>query len=289
MRPLPELPGVEHRHVDAGGVRLHVAEAGEGEPVVMLHGWPEHWWSWRHLIPPLAERYRVLCPDLRGFGWSEAPVRGYEKEQLALDVATLLDGLGLHDVRLVGHDWGGVAGFILCVRRPDLVRKYLALNTAHLWPRVEARGLLDLYRFAYQWVIASPFLGQRAVGLLGRLPAERAYVITGRRGAWSADDTRIILDQFREPERAHASVQLYRSFLVREIGPLLRGRYHSLRLTTPTLWLHGLGDAVIRPEMLEGYQPYADDLRLELVEHAGHFVHEDRPELVAERALEFFA
>ena len=116
MRPLPELPGVEHRFVDAGGVRLHVAEAGDGEPVVLLHGWPEHWWTWRHLIPGLAERYRVICPDLRGFGWSDAPRRGYEKEQFAADVAELLDSLDLHDVRLVGHDWGGVAGFILCVR-----------------------------------------------------------------------------------------------------------------------------------------------------------------------------
>ena len=164
MRPMPELPGVSHRFVDAGGVRLHVAEAGAGEPVVMLHGWPEHWWTWRKLIPGLAEHYRVICPDLRGFGWSDAPRRGYEKEQFAADVAELLDSLGLHDVRLVGHDWGGVAGFILCVRRPDLVSRYLALNTGHLWPRVERSGARNLHRFAYQWVIAAPGLGRAAVG-----------------------------------------------------------------------------------------------------------------------------
>ena len=161
MRPLPELPGVEHRFLDAGGVRLHVAEAGEGEPVVLLHGWPEHWWTWRHLIPGLAERYRVICPDLRGFGWSDAPRRGYEKEQFAADVAELLDSLGLHDVRLVGHDWGGVAGFILCVRRPDLVGRYLALNTGHLWPRVERSGARKLHGVAYQWVVAAPGVSMR--------------------------------------------------------------------------------------------------------------------------------
>jgi pimeloyl-ACP methyl ester carboxylesterase len=289
MRPMPELPGVEHRFVDAGGVRLHVAEAGAGEPVVMLHGWPEHWWTWRKLIPGLAQHYRVICPDLRGFGWSDAPRRGYEKEQFAADVAELLDSLGVHDVRLVGHDWGGVAGFILCVRRPDLVSRYLALNTGHLWPRVERSGVRNLHRFAYQWVIASPGVGRAAVGRLGRLPAERAHLITGRRGAWSPEDVRIMLDQFQEPERAWATVQTYRSFLLREIGPLLRGRYRSLRLHAPTLWLHGLSDAVIRPEMLRGYEPYADEIGVEVVKGAGHFIHEERPELVLERALQFFA
>jgi pimeloyl-ACP methyl ester carboxylesterase len=286
MRPLPELPGVEHRFHDAAGLRLHVAEAGAGDPVVLLHGWPQNWWTWRHVIPGLAEHYRVICPDLRGLGWSDAPDAGYEKEQLAADVAELLDSLGVHDVRLVGHDWGGVAGFILCVRRPDLVHRFLALNTSHLWPRVDRRGLLNLHRFVYQWVIASPGLGRAAVRLLGTLPPERSRQIVGARSVWTTDDTRIMLGQFREPERAAASVQIYRSFLLREIGPVLRGRYRSLR---PTLWLHGVADPVIRPEMLTGYEAYADDLEIEFVEGCGHFIADERPELVVERALDFFA
>src|SRR5919106_1697015 len=80
---MPEVPGVEHRFVEANGLRMHVAEAGDGDPVVMLHGWPQHWYEWRHLIPPLAAQYRVICPDLRGLGWTDAPPRGYEKENLA--------------------------------------------------------------------------------------------------------------------------------------------------------------------------------------------------------------
>ena len=77
-RPQPNVPGVQHSFVDAGGLRTHVAEAGEGEPLVMLHGWPQHWYVWRHVIPRLAETYRVICPDLRGLGWTEAPADGYE-------------------------------------------------------------------------------------------------------------------------------------------------------------------------------------------------------------------
>ena len=323
-RALPELPGVSHRWVDAGGVRLHVAEAGSGEPVVCVHGWPQNWWEWRGIMPGLAERYRVICPDLRGFGWSEAPRTGYEKSQFAADVAALLDSLGLRDVRLIGHDWGGVAGFILCLERPDLVRQYLALNTAHPWPRLEGRRLPDMRRFWYQWAISAPLLGQALVRQLARLPASEAWRLTGSSSAWDqrdtrvflgqslvrqlaripsheswritgstrawdVRDTRVFLGQFAERARSWASVQTYRTFVTRELAELVRGRYRDKRLRAQTLWLHGTDDPVIRPFMLQGTEPYADDLRTELVEGVGHFIADERPDLVLERALSFFA
>jgi pimeloyl-ACP methyl ester carboxylesterase len=289
-RPFPELPGVEHRYADAGGVRLHYAEAGSGEPVVCVHGWPQNWWEWRGLIPGLAEAgYRVICPDLRGFGWSDAPRRGYEKEQFAADIAALVDGLGLRDVRLIAHDWGGVAGFILCVRRPDLVRQYLALNTGHVWPRVEGRRVPDLRRFWYQWLISTPVVGRVFVRSLARLPASRAYRISGSRSAWSDEDVRVFLGQFAERPRAQATVQTYRTFVTRELAAMVRGRYRDLRLTVPTLWLHGTDDPVIRPFMLQGTEPYADDLTIEMIDGVGHFIADERPDLVLERALRFFA
>ena len=288
-RALPELPGVSHRWVDAGGVRLHVAEAGSGEPVVCVHGWPQNWWEWRGIMPGLAERYRVICPDLRGFGWSEAPRTGYEKSQFAADVAALLDSLGLRDVRLIGHDWGGVAGFILCLERPDLVRQYLALNTAHPWPRLEGRRLPDMRRFWYQWAISAPVVGQALVRQLARIPSHESWRITGSTRAWDVRDTRVFLGQFAERARSWASVQTYRTFVTRELAELVRGRYRDKRLRAQTLWLHGTDDPVIRPFMLQGTEPYADDLRTELVEGVGHFIADERPDLVLERALRFFA
>lgn len=88
---------------------MHVALAGpdDGPPLLLVHGWPQHWWEWRHVIPALAERFRVIAPDLRGFGWSEVPAGGYEKEQLASDMLALLDTLGIERVSWIGHDWGG--------------------------------------------------------------------------------------------------------------------------------------------------------------------------------------
>ena len=106
-----DVDGASHRVVDLPGLRVHVAEAGRGDPVVLLHTVFEHWYAWRHVIPRLATRYRVICPDLRGCGWTDAPRHGYEKESLAADVVNLLDALGLDKVRLVGHSLGGLVAF----------------------------------------------------------------------------------------------------------------------------------------------------------------------------------
>src|SRR5215216_4159906 len=110
--PMPELPGVEHHWIETDRIRIHFAEAGEGEPVVLQHGWPQHWWMWRDLIPPLAERFRVIVPDLRGHGWSAKPAASYTKDELMRDILALLDHLRIERVRYVGHDWGAYAGML---------------------------------------------------------------------------------------------------------------------------------------------------------------------------------
>src|SRR4051794_34939093 len=99
-------------------MRMHVAEAGDGPPLLMLHGWPQNWWCYRLLIADLARRFRVLVPDLRGLGWSEAPAAGYEKATLAADILELLDSEQIEQVDMVGHDWGGFVAFLLALEEP---------------------------------------------------------------------------------------------------------------------------------------------------------------------------
>jgi pimeloyl-ACP methyl ester carboxylesterase len=290
-RQLPEVEGVRHRFVDVRGLRMHVAEAGPPEgatvdPILMLHGWPQHWYEWRHLIPRLAKRHRVICPDLRGLGWSEAPPRGYDKESLADDVLGLLEELGLERVFIVGHDWGGWIGFLICLRRPELVRRFLALNIAHPFVRVAPRPLMSFWRFWYQFVLAAPGLGTRAASGASRL--HRPVTRWVGADAWTEEDAAIFLSQFEEPDRARASQQIYRSFLIRDLPAALYGRYRRMRLVTPTLLLFGTGDRVLRPHNLRGYERCADDMRVELAPGIGHHIADEAPELVAERALELF-
>ena len=130
LSDVPAVPGVEHRDVEVRGIRLHVAEAGAGPPLMLLHGWPQHWWCWRHLIPRLAERYRLLAPDLRGWGWSAAPPGDYAKAAFAADVLALMDLEGLDRVRIMGHDWGAYTAFLLALDHPERFERLVALDIA---------------------------------------------------------------------------------------------------------------------------------------------------------------
>jgi pimeloyl-ACP methyl ester carboxylesterase len=288
MTEPPQVDGVSHRTVRARGLNFHVAEAGSGEDAVLcLHGWPQHWYEWRHLLPALADRHRVLALDLRGFGWSDAPADGYEKENLADDVLAVLDELGIERVKLVGHDWGGWIGFLLCLKAPQRFDRYLALNILHPW--VSRRRMLPkLWRFWYQWLILSPGVGYR-LHRSGRFVLRVLVGASTRKEAWDEATIRAFADNLAEPARARAGVQMYRVFNLHEIGPILRGRYMNKRLTVPTLLLHGTGDPALPPELLPGYERHTDQMSVELVPGCGHFIADERPGLVAERARDFFA
>jgi pimeloyl-ACP methyl ester carboxylesterase len=285
---LPEVPGISHRTVRARGLDFHLAEAGDGDDVVLcLHGWPQHWYEWRHLMPALSDRHRVLALDLRGFGWSDAPSGGYEKENLATDVLAVLDELGLDRVKLVGHDWGGWIGFLLCLRQPRRFQRFLALNIVPPWVSLRAT-IGHAWRFSYQQVVLAPGLGY-ALHRRGDF-VERVLVGgSTRKEAWDEETLRSFSERLAEPARARAAVQMYRVFNWREALPLLRGRYAEERLTVPTRLVFGVEDLVLRPEMLAGYERHADRMDIELVPDCGHFIADEMPELVAARAREFFA
>jgi pimeloyl-ACP methyl ester carboxylesterase len=284
---LPGVEGVSHRRVRARGIEFHLAEAGEGEDVVLcLHGWPQHWYEWRHLMPALADRHRVLALDLRGFGWSDAPRGGYEKEALADDVLAVLDELGVGRVHLVGHDWGGWIGFLLCLREPDRFQHYLALNILPPWTSIRAMAP-HLWRFWYQWLILSPGVGYR----LHRSGQFVPRVLAGgsvRRDVWDDATLHAFSDTFTEPDRARAAVQMYRTFNLREVPEIARGRYAKARLEVPTRLLFGTGDSALRYSILEGAERQAAEMEVELVDDCGHFIADEMPELVAARARELF-
>ncbi len=288
MTELPHVDGVTHRRVLARGLEFHLAEAGGGEDVVLcLHGWPQHWYLWRQVLPALADRHRVLALDLRGYGWSEAPPRGYEKENMATDVLAVLDELGLERVKLIGHDWGGWIGFLLCLRAPQRFDRFLALGVAPPWPNFRA-SLLHAWRFAYMPVVGAPAVGS-ALHRRGNFLPRVLISGSSSRDPWDETTLRAFAAPFEEPERARAAVQTYRSFSLREMGPILRGRYADRRLTVPTLLINGAEDPAIRPTMVDGYEAHTDQMEVELIEGCGHFVVDEKPELVIDRARAFFS
>jgi len=286
-RPFPHVPGVTHRFVDVGGVRLHVAEAGSGDPVVLLHTFPQHWYAWRHVVPLLAGQYRLICPDWRGFGWSEAPPRGYDTASRAADILALMDALGLHRVPLIAHDWGAHAAFRLALRAPGRVSHLLAVNAAHPWLR-QRRLLPQLWRFWYTAFFEYPGIG-RAV--LRNWPGLTRFLLRhGAAGpaAWQPGEVGEFVAASRQPGSARAGEALHWQFVLHDIPAIILRRYRSLRLAVPTVILAGAEDWMLPPRMLGGGEPHADSLQLRVVAGAGHFLPAERPAMVAEAARELF-
>src|SRR4051794_39437938 len=241
---MPHVAGVTHRWVDAGGLRVHLAEAGpvDGGPVLLLHGWPEHWYLWRGVVPLLAQRYRLLMPDLRGLGWTEVTEDGYEKENLAHDQIALLDALGIDRVKLIAHDWGAYAGFLMCLLAPERVERYVPTNMVHPWPKPSARGVLQIWRMAYQVPLVAPLIGPRVTRKRGLIK----LILNGaKKGVFSEAELEAFEAPYREPERAVASAKYYRSFQLHDLPLLARGHWRQYRLSVPTLMLFGTGDFAI--------------------------------------------
>jgi pimeloyl-ACP methyl ester carboxylesterase len=285
--PMPQLPGVEHHYELVGDVRIHCALAGpaDGEPVLLQHGWPQHWWMWRNQIGPLADRgFRVVVPDLRGHGWSSKPAGDYRKDALMRDVLGLLDRLGIESVRYAGHDWGGYAGMLAALRHPERIERFVCLSIPHPWQK--ERSLLEVAGSAwYQLVLSAPVLGKLAIGRLG---FPRAVLTKARaKGTFSGEELETYMAVIREPDATEASLRLYRQFLLHEIGPALSGAFKEERLSVPTRWIVGTRDRV-SGSADDGYREHADDMTLEHVEGAGHFLPEETPDLVLERVLDFF-
>lgn len=280
MATLPALAGVTHRTVQVADLAVHVAEAGSGEPLVLLHGWPQHWYCWHRVVPLLADRYRLVMPDLRGHGWTSAPADGYDKEQLATDLLGLLDVLELPQVGLIGHDWGGWTGFLACLRAPERFGSFLALGIVPPFQRPTLGKALQGWRLGYQLPLSTPLVGQALMraGLAGQVV---------RAGSTrSVSDVATYGEVMREPARARATVQLYRTFLLQESWRV--GRYADARLTVPTRLVNGDSDPVANGALIDGWQEHADDMTVELLDGVGHFVPEEAPEAVAQRAVELF-
>jgi pimeloyl-ACP methyl ester carboxylesterase len=287
---LPELPGVRHRHLPLSTrVRIHLADAGpeDAPPVLCLHGWPQHWLIWRHVIGALGGECRLLCPDLRGFGWSGWPADGdFRKERLAEDAVALLDRLGIERAHVIGHDWGAFTGFLLAVRAPERMRSLLALGMVHPWqPR--GRMAANLWRFAYQLPLAAPGVG-------GALLRREAVTRRALRAGWGDLDTwdepaaASYAAVQAQPRNARASSLLYRAFVTREAVPFATGVFAGRRLGVPSRLVVGREDP-LGVGFVEGFERHGDDARAEILEGCGHFVPEERPARVAEHARELIA
>jgi pimeloyl-ACP methyl ester carboxylesterase len=288
---MPHVDGVEHQDLVVGGIRRHLATTGPADgPVVLLgHGWPQHWYQWRHLMPALAEAgHRVIVADMRGFGWSEHPPdEDFSHGALVDDVIGLCDVLRLERIAYVGHDWGAWVGFLLALRRPDLLERAVIMSSPDPWPpapEASAEAVLRLLRFTYQIPLAAPSPPGPLKPKLFQLIAQ-----AGNGKGFSPEEIEVYLAPLRQPSQVRATTLLYRNTLLHELMPIARGLYEGRRLTIPVRYLVGERDAIIDEPAVRALPHRGDAIDTEIVPGVGHFLPEEAAELVADRVLSFLA
>ena len=285
-----------HRDVSANGIRLHVAEAGTGPLVLLLHGFPEFWWSWRHQLVGLSDAgFRVVAPDLRGYGASDKPPRGYDAVTLAADVAGLVRALGERDAMIVGHDWGGMLAWTVGTLHPRVVRRLAVLAAPHpLRLRsalvTDPRGQLRASRYAFAFQaprLAEWLLTRNDAEYVGEL-FERWSGPAWRRTADYAEAVRRCREAVRIPKTAPSALEYYRWMLRSVVRPdgFRYAKSLSEPVTAPTLQLHGGLDSSVLPRTAQGSGRYvAAAYEWRLLDGVGHFAHQEAPERVTGELL----
>jgi len=280
-----------HREISANGIRLHVAEAGAGPLVLLLHGFPEYWYAWRRQLPALAAAgLRAVAVDLRGSGGSDKPPRGYDPFTLSGDIAGLIRALGEREADLVGHDWGGALAWTTAALHPRVVRRIVVLGAPH--PRRLRASLLadpsgQLRGSGHMFTFQIPRYPE---ALLTR---DDAFEIDRLLRVWSGPEWPLTSDfatasaayraVMQAPAAAHLACEYFRWTMRSMLRPdgWRYTRLLSAPVTAPTLQLHGALDRCVLPSTAQGSGRYATaEYEWRLLPDVGHFPHEEAPDAV---------
>ncbi len=273
--------------IETNGARLHVVTQGESGPlVILLHGFPECWYSWREYLPALAEvGFRAAAPDMRGYNLSEKPrgARSYDLPALTADVLGLIRAFGEEKAVLVGHDWGAAVAWRFAMDYPQAVEKLVICNVPH--PARFAEGLRRVRQLRKSWYIfffQLPWLPE----LVMRRNLPR-FVERGMRGSavrketFSDEDLRVYTEALRQPGALTASINYYRA--VARWG----WRMPNKTITAPTLIIWGEEDRFLGKELVPGTERFVPNLQVKYIPHCGHWVQQEAAAEVKQALLAF--
>lgn len=271
-----DIEGLEEGFIDSEGVKIHYVTLGEGPLLILLHGFPEFWWSWRHQIPALSEHFKVVALDLRGYNLSDAPegVENYRMDRLVGDIAAAIDHFDREKAVVVGHDWGGAIAWSFAMTHPEKTERLIILNLPH--PKGLSRELArnpeqqknSQYAREFQKPGAAARLTPEMLAAWVKDPAERGRYVE----ALSRSSLAGMIDYYN----ANYPREPYTYDKSRPYPPV----------KCPVLQFHGLDDPYLLKGALDGTWDWVEgDLTLVTIPGAGHFVHQDSPELVTKRMV----
>jgi len=278
-----------HRHAPVSGIRLHYVEAGTGPLVILLHGFPEFWFSWRHQIPALAQAgFRVIAPDLRGYNESDKPagISSYRLDLLVADVVGLIQQAGCQRATLVGHDWGGGIAWQTAIMRPELVERLIVLNAPH--PAAffrEMRHWAQLRKSWYIFFFQLPWLPEywlrrNNLGFIDQTLGANPL----RPGTFTPADIARYKEVFSPTGALTAAINYYRAAFRMSLRQRMP-KPHMLEVPTLVIW--GEEDSYLGTGLLDGLDAWVRCLRIERLPGVTHWVQNEAPERVNELMIEF--
>lgn len=285
----------EHYYAHVNNIRIHYVAAGEGPLVLLLHGFPEFWYSWRHQIPALAERFRVVAPDMRGYNQSEKPVgvHRYRLGTLMEDVAGLIRHLGEESAVLVAHDWGGGVAWPFAAFYPDMVKRLIILNCPP--PQVLIRHLIknpaQRRRSYYIFLFQLPFLPEFFMRRRDYLMVKRVF--KGwllDKGALTPYDIAMFKEAAAKPYALTGSINYYRAAF-RQFLRSPRGKAEDVpKVKCPTLVIWAEEDRALGKELTYDFHSFVEGpLEIKYIPQCSHWVQQERPQEVNALIMDFLS
>lgn len=293
-----------HEYVDAGNLRMHCVTCGEGPLMLMLHGFPEFWYSWRHQIPVMASRFRVVAPDMRGYNQTEKPVgvANYRLELLIGDLVRLIKALGYQKAVVVAHDWGGGVAWPFAARHPEMVDRLIILNCPP--PGVLLHHLRhnprQLRRSYYMFLFQVPWLPEAVLRFRDYMFIEKAFRGWAiDKSAFTDEDIRMFKEAAAKPGALTGGVNYYRAALRGALKDLVLAKgkadrslssVQAPRVKCPTLVIWGEEDRALGKELTKDfYQEVEGPLEIKYIPNCSHWVQQERPEEVNRYMEEWLA
>ncbi|CAD5980121.1 Epoxide hydrolase 1 [Planktothrix tepida] len=268
-------------------VKLHYVTQGEGPLILMLHGFPEFWYSWRYQIPEFAQAYKVVAVDLRGYNESDKPkeLSAYSIKELILDVKGLIEGLGYEECVLVGHDWGGFIAWNFAYCYPQMLSKLIVLNLPH--PTKFKQGLGTIQQLLKSWYIfffQVPLLPELLLQADDYRTVGEAFTkMVINKNTFSEADLNAYKDAAAKRGALTAMVNYYRNLF----PSLFATQQTQALLNVPTLMIWGENDLALGQELTYGTEEYVRDFQIRYIPNCSHWVQQERPELVNQYIWEF--
>jgi epoxide hydrolase 4 len=278
-----------HEHIEVNGIRLHIAKQGSGKKlVVLLHGWPEFWYTWRYQIPVLAENYTVVAPDLRGFNLSDKPkgIKNYRLDTVASDIAALIPALGFEKAHIVGHDFGGATAWFFATLYPELTDKLVVLNCPH--PKEMVKGLKSpkqLLKSWYMFLHQLPLVPETLYKLF--LPLFFKTFLRGwmySKDKFTDEDLKAFVTAYRQKGALTGSLNYYRAFMQTKPNKAV----FKTKIKSPTLLIWGENDKALGIGMSYNTAKHVDaSCEIKYIPKCSHWVQNDKPDEVNRFLMEF--